>query len=197
MRDPILDELAGTWEVMAEMEPDAKLGRRETLRECADAIRMLADMSRMAVRLGVPQAKSERETELEELLRSACAIAKRRGIDTAWDRFVASANSLGIGGVTARVYKVLPSDGAAMAAGGTLEMMRLSTLEDAVRSVVQKHGGVRAAGIATGVDKSFISRLMNGKKVSPSADTLRALGLRAVPLYEVVDAAMAAGEPTK
>ena len=63
------------------------------------------------------------------------------------------------------------------------------SLEDAVRAVVAKHGGVRAAERATGVDKSFISRLMNGHKVAPSEETLRLLGLRAVPLYEVFDAA--------
>jgi hypothetical protein len=59
-------------------------------------------------------------------------------------------------------------------------------LYDAVRAVVARHGGVRAAERATGVDKSFISQLMNGHKVAPSAETLRALGLRAVPLYEVL-----------
>lgn len=63
---------------------------------------------------------------------------------------------------------------------------RLTTLEDAMRTVVERHGGVRAAERATGVDKSFISRLMNGHKVAPSAETLQALGLRAVPLYEVI-----------
>lgn len=63
---------------------------------------------------------------------------------------------------------------------------RLVTLEQAVASVVKKHGGVRAAERATGVDKSFISRLMRGEKVNPSAETLEALGLRSVPLYEVL-----------
>ena len=63
---------------------------------------------------------------------------------------------------------------------------KLVTLEDAVRTVVERHGGVRAAERATGVDKSFISRLMNGHKVAPSAETLEALGLRSVPLYEVL-----------
>lgn len=62
----------------------------------------------------------------------------------------------------------------------------LVTLEEAVFAVVKLHGGVRAAERATGVDKSFISRLMRGEKVNPSAETLTALGLRAVPLYEVL-----------
>lgn len=66
---------------------------------------------------------------------------------------------------------------------------RLVTLEDAVQKVVKRHGGVRAAERATGVDKSFISRLMRGEKVNPSAETLEALGLRAVPLYEVLKSA--------
>lgn len=113
MNDAILDELAGTWEVMAEMEPDSKPGRRETLRECADALRMVASISRAAVRLGVSQTTTERETELESLLRSACAIAERRGIGTAWARFVANVHAIGLNGVTARTYRVLPSDGAA------------------------------------------------------------------------------------
>ena len=51
----------------------------------------------------------------------------------------------------------------------------------------KKHAALKAADErATGVDKSFISRLMNGHKVAPSAETLEAMGLRAVPLYEVL-----------
>ena len=109
MSAAILDELAGTWEVMAEMEDNSKPGRRETLRECADGIRMVADMTRKAELLGV-RPKNAREVALAELLRSACAIAERQGAGTAWDRFLASALTLGINGVTARTYRVLPSD---------------------------------------------------------------------------------------
>lgn len=36
-------ETAEVWENMAEMELDARPGRRVTLRECADVLRMLAD----------------------------------------------------------------------------------------------------------------------------------------------------------
>lgn len=36
-------ELAETWETMAEMEHDSHAARRATLRECADALRMLSN----------------------------------------------------------------------------------------------------------------------------------------------------------
>lgn len=58
----------------------------------------------------VATAKTKREIELEELLRSARTIAQRKGVDTAWERFDASIAAAGVGSVTARVYKILPSD---------------------------------------------------------------------------------------
>jgi len=100
MKNAILEEVIGTWEVMAEMEDAAKPGRRETLRECADLLRMMISADASAVR----------ERELEALLRSACAIAERKGESTAWDRFVASVHKVGLNGVTARTYRILPSD---------------------------------------------------------------------------------------
>lgn len=100
MKAAIIEELAGTWEVMAEMEETAKPGRRETLRECADALRIL---------LTIPD---EREKEMEELLRSACAIADRNGENTAWERFGNGIRKVGLNGITARTYRVLPSDSA-------------------------------------------------------------------------------------
>lgn len=70
---------------------------------------------------------------------------------------------------------------------GSLVMGKsLMTLDDAVQKIVDAHGGVRAASRATGVDKSFISRLMTGKKTAPSDETLKKLGLKSVPLYEVI-----------
>lgn len=58
----------------------------------------------------VATAKTKRELELEDLLRSACSIAERHGEDTHWGRFVASVNKAGLNGVTARSYRVIPSD---------------------------------------------------------------------------------------
>lgn len=55
-------------------------------------------------------AKTKREMELEDLLTSARAIAERRGQDTAWERFSERLAVAGIGSVTAKVFKVLPSD---------------------------------------------------------------------------------------
>lgn len=55
-------------------------------------------------------AKTDRERKLEELLRSAHCIALRQGADTHWGRFAESIAEMGIGSVTARVYKILPSD---------------------------------------------------------------------------------------
>lgn len=65
-------------------------------------------------------------------------------------------------------------------------MAKLITLEEAVHIVVLRHGGVNATARATGLDKSFVSRLMRGEKTAPSAETLAKLGLRAVPLYELL-----------
>ena len=58
----------------------------------------------------VATAKTAREIELEELLHSAKAIADRKGKGTAWERFSESVAKAGISGITARVYKILPSD---------------------------------------------------------------------------------------
>ena len=59
----------------------------------------------------------------------------------------------------------------------------LVTLREAVTSVVVVHGGIRASARACGVDKTFISRCLAGKVVHPTDETLKRLGLVAVPLY--------------
>ena len=104
MKTALLDELAGVWEVQAAMDKGMHPSRRETLRECADALRMLAAAN------VAPAEPSAREKRMEELLTSAAAIAGRRGVGTAWERFGASIRAEGIGQITARTYRVLPSD---------------------------------------------------------------------------------------
>lgn len=103
MNTNTLIELADLWEVQAGMDTEpGNAKRRETLRECADALKMLLAARQLAA--------DARTRELEDLLRSACAIADRRGAGTAWERFSASIRELGLNGVTARTYRVLPSD---------------------------------------------------------------------------------------
>lgn len=58
----------------------------------------------------ITTAKSNREMELEELIRSACAIAERKGESTHWGRFISSVNRAGLNGVTARTYRMLEGD---------------------------------------------------------------------------------------
>jgi len=59
----------------------------------------------------IATAKTARELQLEDLLTSARAIAQRSGAETAWDRFDAAVANAGVGAITAKVFKVLPSDG--------------------------------------------------------------------------------------
>ena len=60
---------------------------------------------------GLVMNKAADEIEaLRDLLRSARAIAQRKGEGTAWERFDASIFRMGIGSITARTYRILPSD---------------------------------------------------------------------------------------
>lgn len=107
----LLTELADLWEIQAA----STLGsveaakRVETLRECADALKMLLS----TVPADTPAQVTDLGAYLREtaaLLASARVIAQRQGQETAWDRFDESIAKLGISAVTARTYKVLPSD---------------------------------------------------------------------------------------
>lgn len=67
---------------------------------------------------GAIKIYADRIEELEALLRSAHLIARRKGVETHWDRFAESIANAGIGCVTARTYKILPSDREASIGGG-------------------------------------------------------------------------------
>jgi hypothetical protein len=104
MNNALLIELATTWELQAETGGDGlnKLQppARETLRACADTLRMLVSTD----------TGEKRVAEMQHLLTSAHAIALRKGEATAWDRFSQSCEAIGIGSITARTYRVLPDD---------------------------------------------------------------------------------------
>ncbi len=67
----------------------------------------LARHSRFARNAESNNCEVSNQAEMVELLRSAHNIALRKGEDVAWERFAESIANIGIGPVTARVYKVL------------------------------------------------------------------------------------------
>jgi transcriptional regulator with XRE-family HTH domain len=63
-------------------------------------------------------------------------------------------------------------------------VMELATLDVWLRKLVDKHGSVRKAAEATGIEQSYFWRLLDGK-TNPSKETLEKLNLReAYVLYE-------------
>lgn len=53
----------------------------------------------------------------------------------------------------------------------------MSIIQDMARAAVQKHGGVRKAAQALGIDSALLSKLQDGTRQSASPRTLKALGL--------------------
>jgi hypothetical protein len=50
----------------------------------------------------------------------------------------------------------------------------------AVKELCDKHGGVRAAARATGINYAYLSRLGNGARSNPTDSVLRKLGLERI-----------------
>jgi len=72
--------------------------------------RFTNDMAKINQRDAEIKLLISRNEELRDLLTSARAIAERKGADTAWERFSQRLADAGIGSMTAKVFKVLPSD---------------------------------------------------------------------------------------
>lgn len=51
------------------------------------------------------------------------------------------------------------------------------TISDAVQALIDRHGGLRPAARAVGINYAYLWRLWNGVKSNPSDAVLRKLGL--------------------
>lgn len=58
-------------------------------------------------------------------------------------------------------------------------------LSDRVLQLCEQHGSLRAAARAVQIDASYLSRLLSGEKVNPSALYLRRLGLKRIIQYSL------------
>lgn len=84
-----------------ERERDEALKRCKRYAEREDSIRYLSSRNKEMERAG---------EALADLLRSARAIAERKGEGTAWGRFDAAIAKVGIGNVTPRTFRILGDD---------------------------------------------------------------------------------------
>ena len=57
---------------------------------------------------------------------------------------------------------------------------RMSEIQKAAARLIKRHGGIRPAARASGIDPGYLYRLRHGQKTCPGAETLAALGLRSV-----------------
>ena len=58
------------------------------------------------------------------------------------------------------------------------------TLQWHIGRLICKHGGLRAAADAVGIDAGYLSRLGSGQKSNPTKAMLKKLGLRKVITYK-------------
>lgn len=92
---------------------------------------------------------SKRISVLEDLLSSAYDIANRNGVDTHWFRFAAQLHINGISPVTAKTFKILPSDPEYTTPQPDIVAELVKALEDdAYAATFQSMAGYRTALIA-------------------------------------------------
>lgn len=63
-------------------------------------------------------------------------------------------------------------------------MSAAPTIPNAVQSLVDRHGSLRAAARVIGVNYAYLSRLRNSQKIDPSDEVLRKIGLRRITVYQ-------------
>lgn len=56
-------------------------------------------------------------------------------------------------------------------------------MQKTIKSLIGKHGGLRAAARSVDISPSYLIRLGNGEKIDPSKETLDKLGLEKVVSY--------------
>ena len=59
----------------------------------------------------------------------------------------------------------------------------ITSLRRRADEIIRQHGSLRAAARALEIDPGYLSRLHDGKKLNPSAATLRRMGLRQEFIY--------------
>ncbi len=91
----------------SEGKPDKSTTELELERVNGHAITLQGSLDQAGRELAGARLQIE---SLQDLLSSARVIAQRNGEDTAWQRFDERIASLGIGTITAKTFKVLPSD---------------------------------------------------------------------------------------
>lgn len=59
----------------------------------------------------------------------------------------------------------------------------MTKVQQAATALIEKHGGIRAASRATGIDAAYLVNLRSGAKVNPGDETLAKLGLEKSVTY--------------
>lgn len=117
----------------------------------------------------VPEKDTSEFDELRNLVRSACAIAERGGAETAWDRYLSSAAKIGLNGVTARTYRLLPEEPRDLPCGTELIAAERER-QIAVEGWKAEHDDIHAGGEILNAALSYVMQadaLAKGIKTPP------------------------------
>lgn len=59
----------------------------------------------------------------------------------------------------------------------------MTKVQQAARRLIDRHGSLRKAEAATGINYNYLHRLASGEKINPGPDTLALLGLERRETY--------------